>query len=54
MVQDQDGMVLQEMEVEDKAEDRQLGEKVLAVTRFWTGLDNKEKIQKELHKNINR
>ena len=45
---------LQEMEVEDKAGDKQLGEKVLAVTRFWTGLDNKEKIQKELHKNINR
>ena len=41
-------------EVEDRARDGKLGEKVLAVTRFWTELDNKEKIQQELHKNINR
>ena len=45
---------MQEEEVEERAMDGKLGEQVLAVTRFWTELDNKEKIQQELHKNINR
>ena len=45
---------MQEEEVEDTAKDGKLGEQVLAVTRFWTELDNKEKIQEELYKNINR
>ena len=45
---------MQERDVEDVAKDRQLGEKMLAVTRFWTELDNKENIQQELNKNINR
>ena len=45
---------MQEEEVEDRAKDEKLGEQVLAVTRFWTELDNKEKIQQELNKNINR
>ena len=47
-------LLLEEEEVEERAMDGKLGEQVLAVTRFWTELDNKEKIQEELYKNINR
>ena len=45
---------MQEEEVEDRARDGRVAEQVLAVTRFWTELENKEKIQQELHENINR
>ena len=44
---------LKELHLEDKGTDGDLGEKMMAVTRFWTELDNKETIQQELARSIN-